>query len=66
MQEALEQAQVEDVSRTSLIIAHRLSTIRSCDMICVLDGGRIAESGTHTELMERRGIYYTMLAQHSV
>ena len=65
MQEALERAQAEDASRTSLIIAHRLSTIRSCDLICVLDGGRIAESGTHAELMERRGIYYRMLAQHT-
>ena len=65
MQDALEQAQTEDASRTSLIIAHRLSTIRSCDMICVLDSGRIVESGSHSELMERRGLYYTMLAQHS-
>lgn len=66
VQIALHQAQTEDATRTSLIIAHRLSTIRSCDMICVLEGGRIAESGTHTELMERHGIYYTMVAQHSV
>ena len=65
VQQALDQAQTEDASRTSLIIAHRLSTIRSCDMICVLESGRIAESGTHAELMERRGIYYRMLAQHS-
>ena len=65
VQQALDQAQTEDASRTSLIIAHRLSTIRSCDVICVVEGGRIAESGTHAELMERRGIYYRMLAQHS-
>ncbi|CAF4657532.1 unnamed protein product [Rotaria sp. Silwood1] len=63
VQEALEQAQMEDPSRTSLIIAHRLSTIRSCDLICVLDNGRIVESGTHTELIQRRGAYYKMLAQ---
>ena len=65
MQEALDQAQIEDAGRTSLIIAHRLSTIRSCDLICVVEGGRIAESGTHTELMELRGIYYRMLAQNA-
>ena len=65
VQQALEQAQTEDPHRTSLIIAHRLSTIRSCDLICVLDAGHIVESGTHSELMERHGIYYGMLAQHS-
>ncbi|CAF1332172.1 unnamed protein product, partial [Rotaria sp. Silwood1] len=47
VQEALEQAQKEDPSRTSLTIAHRLSTIRTCDLICVLDRGRIVESGNH-------------------
>ncbi len=65
MQQTLEQAQVEDPSRTSLIIAHRLSTIRSCDLICVLGNGYIMESGTHTELIERRGAYYRMLTQHN-
>ncbi|CAF4132447.1 unnamed protein product [Rotaria sp. Silwood2] len=66
VQEALEQAQIEDSSRTSLIIAHRLSTIRSCDLICVLDRGHIIESGTHTELTLRRGAYYKMLAQNNL
>ncbi|CAF1162851.1 unnamed protein product [Rotaria sordida] len=66
VQEALEQAQGEDPSRTSLIIAHRLSTIRSCDLICVLDRRHIVESGTHTELMQRRGAYYEMLAQNNL
>ncbi|CAF3827058.1 unnamed protein product [Rotaria sordida] len=65
VQEALEQAQTEDPSRTSLMIAHRLSTIRSCDLICVLDTGHIVESGTHTELIQRRGAYSKMLAQNS-
>ncbi|CAF0775512.1 unnamed protein product [Adineta steineri] len=61
VQATLEQAQTEDPSRTSLIIAHRLSTIRSCDIIHVLEMGRIVESGTHTELIEKHGIYYKML-----
>ncbi|CAF3218820.1 unnamed protein product [Rotaria sp. Silwood2] len=65
VQETLEQAQTEDSTRTSLIIAQRLSTIRSCDLICVLDRGHIVESGTHTELTQRRGAYYKMLSQNN-
>ncbi|CAF3691746.1 unnamed protein product [Rotaria sp. Silwood1] len=66
VQEALDQAQTEDPTRTSLIIAHRLSTIRSCDLICVIDRGCIVESGTHTELTQRRGVYYKMLAHNNL
>jgi subfamily B ATP-binding cassette protein MsbA len=43
--------------RTVFIIAHRLSTVRSADRIFVVDGGRIAENGTHDELLEKNGIY---------
>src|SRR6185295_18849083 len=43
--------------RTSVIIAHRLSTIRDADLIVALNKGRIVESGTHHELLARRGFY---------
>ncbi|CAF4124135.1 unnamed protein product, partial [Adineta steineri] len=67
VQETLDQAQTEDPSRTSIIIAHRLSTIRSCDLIHVLEMGRIVETGTHTELLQKGGIYYKMLnAQNNI
>lgn len=46
--------------RTSFIIAHRLSTIRNCDRILYIDNGGIAESGTHDELMARKGAYYQL------
>ncbi|HSL94217.1 MAG TPA: ABC transporter ATP-binding protein, partial [Bacillota bacterium] len=46
--------------RTSFIIAHRLSTIRQADLIMVVEGGGIAERGTHDELMKRRGKYYEL------
>lgn len=46
--------------RTSLIVAHRLSTIQKCNRIIVMSHGQIAESGTHEELLSRRGIYYRL------
>ena len=46
--------------RTSIVIAHRLSTIRNADRILVLHRGKIYESGTHTELMDRKGMYHTL------
>jgi ATP-binding cassette subfamily B protein len=46
--------------RTSLIIAHRLSTIRDVDRILVLDHGNVTESGTHDELLKKKGTYYKL------
>lgn len=47
--------------RTAVIIAHRLSTIRSADQIVVIDKGKVAERGTHEELLAQKGIYYRMV-----
>ena len=46
--------------RTSIIIAHRLSTVIDSDMIFVLDKGRVVESGTHEELINKKGLYYKL------
>ena len=47
-------------STTSFIIAHRLSTIKKADRILVIEGGKIAEMGSHAELLRRRGKYYQL------
>jgi subfamily B ATP-binding cassette protein MsbA len=58
VQRALERAMQ---ARTCFIVAHRLSTIRNADRIFVLDAGRVAESGTHRELLSARGVYARLL-----
>jgi len=47
-------------NRTMVVIAHRLSTIRHADRIYVVDGGRVAEFGTHEQLLDHAGIYQTL------
>ncbi|RLN97641.1 hypothetical protein BBJ28_00004167 [Nothophytophthora sp. Chile5] len=56
VQEALDKV-VALKRRTTIVIAHRLSTIRRADKICVVSGGKVAEQGTHQELLVLNGIY---------
>jgi len=60
--EALIQQGMETLMRncTSVIIAHRLSTIKRADRILVIEGGRIAEVGSHADLIRQRGHYYSL------
>ena len=52
----------KDEEKTCVIIAHRLSTVQDCDLIVVMDGGRVVEQGTHDELIRRGGRYSQLLA----
>ncbi|KAL4093102.1 hypothetical protein PRIC1_012091 [Phytophthora ramorum] len=65
VQEALDKV-VALKRRTTIIIAHRLSTIRKADKICVVSGGKIAEQGTHQELIQLNGIYAGLVESASV
>ena len=60
--EALVQQALQNLmeGRTTIVIAHRLSTVRRADRILVLADGRIRESGTHEELVLRRGLYWKL------
>ena len=59
VQRALEEALAD---RTALVIAHRLSTIRGADQILVVDDGRIAQRGTHEQLLAEGGLYNELYA----
>ena len=61
VQDALERVMV---GRTSIVIAHRLSTIQNCDMIAVLEKGKLVERGTHSSLlaMGPTGVYYSLVS----
>ena len=57
VQEALDKARE---GRTSIVIAHRLSTIYNSDIIAVIHDGQVIESGTHAQLMAKKGAYYLL------
>jgi len=63
VQEALDRVVT---GRTVLVIAHRLSTVRNADTIAVIAGGRVAEMGTHAELVKRRGLYWDLVKHNTL
>ncbi|KAJ2949205.1 hypothetical protein O0L34_g6150 [Tuta absoluta] len=60
VQEALDRAKE---GRTCVMIAHRLSTVRDADAICVVHEGRVAEKGTHAQLLQNKGLYYELYSK---
>ncbi len=63
--EILDTLEAIERGRTTIVIAHRLSTVVHADQIVVLDGGRIAERGSHAELLRRDGLYAEMWARQA-
>ena len=47
------------------MIAHRLSTIQTADVIASIDGGRVSEMGTHSELMDKEGLYFQLVTNQT-
>lgn len=52
--------------RTTIAVAHRLSTIQKADIIYVIDGGKVVEQGTHSELLARKGRYAELVTMQSL
>lgn len=59
VQAALDKMQ-EVNPRTTLVVAHRLETVKNCDKIVVLDRGGVKEEGSHSDLMDLKGLYHTL------
>ena len=51
------------INKTAVVVAHRLSTVKNADKIIVLDKGKVAEEGTHQELISLGGIYYNLVSE---
>ncbi|XP_063781235.1 ATP-binding cassette sub-family B member 5-like [Pseudophryne corroboree] len=66
--ESVVQAALDKASkgRTTIVIAHRLSTIWTADLIVVLENGAVAEQGTHSELLEKKGTYHSLATAQSI
>ncbi|MEI4769019.1 ABC transporter ATP-binding protein [Psychrobacillus sp. FJAT-51614] len=63
IQEALERLME---GRTSFVIAHRLNTVRKADLVFVMEGGKLVESGDQEELLKQKGLYYNMLTNAKI
>ena len=61
--ELLKNLQSRKTKATTFIIAHRISAVKNADLILFVDKGRIAERGTHEELLEQKGMYYQVYCQ---
>ncbi len=63
VQEALDKARE---GRTTIVIAHRLSTIQTADVIAGIEDGRVVEMGTHSQLMDKEGLYYELVNAQTI
>ena len=63
VQEALDKARE---GRTTIVIAHRLSTIQTADVIVSIEKGRVVERGSHSELMDKKGLYYELVTAQTI
>lgn len=61
----LSERNVASRKRTVMVIAHRLSTVQAADTIVVMDSGRVVEIGNHRELMQKDGLYTSLVRRQS-